>query len=50
MIRKLTLLGFKEKLDPKHYSDIEIKTAAEVEVLLKAFLEGRTDVLDARFG
>jgi hypothetical protein len=48
--RKLTLLGYKEKFDPEYYSDIEIKTAAEVEVLLNAFLEGSTGVLDPRFG
>ncbi len=50
MVRKLTFIGFKEKLDPKHYSDIEIGTGEEVLVLLNAFLENRTEELNKRFG
>jgi len=50
MVRKLTFTGIKEKLDPKHYSDIEIGTGEEVLVLLNAFLENRTEELNKRFG
>jgi hypothetical protein len=49
LLRKLTITGFKEKLDPKHYSDIEVQTIAEVELLLSAFLDNRTTELDLRF-
>jgi hypothetical protein len=33
MVRKLTLLGFKEKLEPKHYTDKEVANPDEVEIL-----------------
>jgi hypothetical protein len=50
IVRKLTITGIKKKLEPQHYSDIEIQSAAEVEQLLVAFLEGRATELDQRFG
>ena len=49
-MRKLTITGITEKLEPQHYSDMEIQSAADVEKLFGAFLEGRATELDQRFG
>lgn len=48
-VKRLTLFGFKEKMDPEHYTDKEVATLTEVEQLLTAFLEGRSDELERSF-
>ncbi|MBX2974022.1 MAG: hypothetical protein KF797_13040, partial [Flavobacteriales bacterium] len=48
-VRRLTLLGFKEKMDPAHYTDKEVAILSTVEELLAAFMEGRFDELESSF-
>ncbi len=48
-IKRLTLLGFKPKLVPDHYSDTQVDRPAEIEEMINAFFEGRTEELESRF-